>query len=59
MTTVSIPITDDTVFEPDEIFYSTLIILGHEDVVITQDTAEVLILYNDRKCDDDLHEQNR
>ena len=48
-TTVSVPIIDDTFWEPDEIFYGTLTKTEDENVLITQDTAEVLIKDNDGK----------
>ena len=48
-TTVSVPIIDDTFWEPDEIFYGNLTKIGNQNVQITQDTAEVLIKDNDGK----------
>ena len=46
-TTVDVPITDDLIAEPEEIFYGTLTTVAGANVQITQSIAEVFIIDDD------------
>ena len=47
VTTITVSIEDDSVWEPDEIFYGRLVSTGIASVNITHDTATVTILDDD------------
>ena len=49
VTTVNIPIIDDSVGELEEVFYATLSSTGSSNVQITQDQAEIHIIDDDGK----------
>ena len=46
-TTVTIPIQNDVMVEPDENFFGRLQSTGLGDVTITQDSAEIIIVNDD------------
>lgn len=46
-TTITIPIENDNVIEPDEIFFGRLEATGTGEVLVTQDRAEVTIVNDD------------
>ena len=49
ITTVEVPIVDDSIGEVAETFYGTLTVVGSSPVQITEGRAEVLIIDDDSK----------
>lgn len=48
-TTVTIPVVDDSIGEPEEIFYGSLSIVGSSYVQITRERAGITVTDNDSK----------
>ena len=49
-TTITVPIVNDNVMEPDEVFFGRLRRSGVGDVIIQQDRAQVTIVNDDGMC---------
>ena len=46
---MTIPIVDDSIGEPEEVFYGSLSIVGSSPVIITEERADIHITDNDSK----------